>query len=354
MTYYIRNGNTFKVTAEAELDIHTTLPVGNYLIKEDPFGNMYFELVDSFEFTGKRYGDNIRNTERIMSTYLNRAVSTGVMLAGEKGSGKSLLAKMISIEAVKYDIPTIIINSPWCGDKFNKLVQDLEQPAVILFDEFEKVYDRDEQELILTLLDGVFPTKKLFVLTCNDKYKVDSHMRNRPGRIYYMINFEGLEVDFIREYCYDNLQNTDHIQTICNVSSLFANFNFDMLKAMVEEMNRYGESPQEVMKILNISPEFSERDTFDVSLTVEGNKVTKADLYETTWTGNPLSTQVAIEYREHSGSNDDSDWVYSTFKQTDLKKVNAEAGTFTFINVDKDVLVLEKQKAEFFNFYNAF
>ena len=55
------------------------------------------------------------------------------------------------------------------------------------------------QDAMLTLLDGVYPAKMLFLLTTNDKYKVSNHMRNRPGRIYYVIDFEGLSSDFIRE-----------------------------------------------------------------------------------------------------------------------------------------------------------
>ena len=168
MTYFLRNGSTFRPSDEANLDLHKALPAGNYIIKEDQFGNMFFETVDSFEFKGKRYGDNIKNCDRIMSTFLKRDASTGVMLTGEKGSGKSLLAKTISIEAAAQGIPTLIINAPWHGDKFNKFIQDIEQPCIVLFDEFEKVYDSDEQESMLTLLDGVFPSKKLFILTCND------------------------------------------------------------------------------------------------------------------------------------------------------------------------------------------
>ena len=166
MTYYLKQANVYKPTDEASLDIHTLLPAGNYIIKQDQWGNMFFELVDSFELPAKRYGDNVRNTDRIMNTFLNRDVSTGVMLAGEKGSGKSLLAKTLSATAAEQDIPTLIINAPWCGDAFNTFIQDIQQPCIVLFDEFEKVYDRDQQESILTLLDGVFPTKKLFVFTC--------------------------------------------------------------------------------------------------------------------------------------------------------------------------------------------
>jgi hypothetical protein len=67
---------------------------------------------------------------------------------------------------------------------------------------------------MLTLLDGVFPSKKLFILTCNDKWRIDKHMRNRPGCIFYMLDFKGLDADFIREYCEDRLDAKEYIERI--------------------------------------------------------------------------------------------------------------------------------------------
>ena len=55
------------------------------------------------------------------------------------------------------------------------------------------------QDSLLTLLDGVYVNHMLFLLTTNDKFRVSSHMRNRPGRIYYVLDFYGLSDDFIRE-----------------------------------------------------------------------------------------------------------------------------------------------------------
>lgn len=292
MTQYLRNGNSFQVTPAGALNVYQELPVGTYVINQDMQGTFYFELIENFEPPRRVYGSTLRHVDRIMNTFMDRPVCTGVMLAGEKGSGKSLLAKMLSIDAAKLGYPTIVINRPWHGDGFNKLMQELDQPAVVLFDEFEKVYDSKEQEAILTLFDGMFPTKKLFVLTCNDKWRVDQHMRNRPGRIYYMLNFDGLEMDFIIEYCNENLLDKTQTEGVVRMSSLFSKFNFDMLKAMVEEMNRYGETAQEVMALLNTKPEYSEQQDYTLTVVVDG-KDTEAD--DKTWRGNPLTGRVVAD-----------------------------------------------------------
>ena len=154
MSYFIKTGNTWKVADEKSIDIHDTLPAGNYVVGQDPYGNLFLEQVDDFEMRGKRYGENDRNCNRIYSTFMDRPAATGVMLTGEKGSGKTLLAKTLTLKCADEGIPTIVINSPWRGDAFNQLLQDISQPCMVLFDEFEKDYEPDQQEEMLTLLDG--------------------------------------------------------------------------------------------------------------------------------------------------------------------------------------------------------
>ena len=350
MTYFLRNGTSFRLSDEANMDLHTTLPVGNYIIKQDQFGNMFLEKIDSFAAPKKIYGDILKNAERILRTYKLRDASTGVMLAGEKGSGKTLLSKQICIDAAMHEYPTIVINSPWKGDSFNQLLQSIEQPCVVLFDEFEKVYDRDDQESILTLLDGVFPSKKLFILTCNDKWRIDAHMRNRPGRIFYMLDFKGLESAFIEEYCEDNLADRQHIKTICKIANMFGEFNFDMLKALVEEMNRYNESPQQAMKMLNAKPEFSSSSlTYNVEVVVN-NKV--VSLEDATWSGNPFQSEITSSYKDVEEDGDWS-WVEVTVEPNDLKEVDKTGNKFVFANKTCKV-TLTRQFAHELNIWNAF
>jgi SpoVK/Ycf46/Vps4 family AAA+-type ATPase len=361
MSFYLKSGKTFRVTSKEALDLHEKLPAGNYVIKQDSQENLYLEGIDDFAFKGKRYGNHERDCNRIFSTFSSRDNSTGVMLAGEKGSGKSLLAKLICMKGAKEGVPSIIVNAAWCGDKFNSFMQTIEQPAIVFFDEFEKVYGTEEQEQILTLLDGVFPSKKLFLITCNDKWRVDSHMRNRPGRIYYMIDFKGLDQQFIAEYCQDNLANKEHITRIGQIASLFSQFNFDMLKALVEEMNRYNESPETALQMLNVKPEFDQyKDTeYAIKVSRAGVPMDESWVYTKKWKGNPLQQQIEVMIKVMRKSVDkeepdyeDSDYIY--FSANHIKKIDAATLTYVLVNDNQDSLVLTRVEANSFNAYGAF
>lgn len=303
MSYFIRQGSRLSVSDDANLEVHRTLPAGNYTVKLNPMTGYYLEVVDSFPSAGKIYGNTMKFANRIMSTFKDRPSTTGVLLSGEKGSGKTLLAKIISQMGAELGYPTLTINQPLHGEDFNKFVQDIDVPAIIIFDEFEKIYDDEAQQSLLTLFDGMYPTKKLFIMTCNDKWRIDSHMRNRPGRIFYALDFAGLDIDFIREYCQDNLNNKEHIESVCRASVLFSQFNFDMLKALVEEMNRFNEPANEAMFMLNAKPQSSDNTAYEINVMVDNKILPEGSYHPASWHGNPMNANFAIQIYSEDKKN---------------------------------------------------
>jgi hypothetical protein len=192
-------------------------------------------------------------------------------------------------------------------------------------------------------------------------------MRNRPGRIYYMLDFKGLDPSFIEEYCNDVLVNKAYISKIVEIAALFEQFNFDMLKALVEEMNRYDESPQDALKMLNAKPEFNNNGKFDVQLVVAGEPVTDGGVRKE-WHGNPLSGTIGFDFYSKTNygfgevdhgmpreatlaaavaDEDGEFWNEIYFTPNTIAKVDAQAGKFTYQKGDVFCILTRKKESNY-------
>ncbi len=130
-----------------------------------------------------------------------------------------------------------------------------------------------------------------------------------------------------------------------------------MLKALVEDMNRYGESPQEAMEMLNAKPEYDNDNgggKFKVDLVVDKKPVKESNLYDKFWKSNPLSHRViTVEYElDEDGDNDD--YRTAEFEPTDLRNINGDTGEFLYINSRGDQLKLTRERAQSYDYWKAF
>lgn len=342
-------------------DLSDFIPPGVYQVAEMPFGGpIYLKPSDPFILPNKLYGETVKMSERIMQTHLSRTTSTGILLVGEKGSGKSLLAKHLSVSAMAKGWPVITITSPWHGDKFVAFLESIKQDCVILFDEFEKVYDSETQERMLSLFDGLSNTKKMFILTCNNKHKIDENMINRPGRIYYNISFGGLTPEFIEEYCLDKLNNPEQkaIDEIVGISYLFGAFSFDMLQAMVEERNRYpNEDLDDVIRLLNVRPDIYEshvrynyqifnKETGEQILLVGATRSYRNKRNSQSIEGNPLKhRQIGIYVDYYDLTEAEVEKLQKT--ERGKKKLSESIDVLDFVLEKKDLKNFDKKTQEF-------
>lgn len=277
----LQDGSQFRFISESDILTHESLPPAVYSVNSAPVIGYYLTQADPFTIDNpKIYGSFPQKAERIMNTYIDRGKSTGVLLSGIKGAGKSLLSKMVANDAIARGWPVLLINEPHHGTDFQAFMSKLTTPAVIFVDEFEKVYAKDVKQMgLLTLLDGTANLNKLFLFTVNNKYAVNEHLMCRPGRIYYMLEFESLGEDIVIEYLNDMLTNKSHTAEALRVCKAINDLSFDMLAALVEECNRYDESPAKALEMLNIKPEFLSECTYNGELSVKtsdgGTKVFK-------------------------------------------------------------------------------
>lgn len=326
MSKYQKYGNTIRVIPNSD-EIYSDLPVGLYSVHLSPLSGFFLNKMTDWKDQGKIYGRTNDHVKKIIKTFSNRTTNTGVLLSGEKGSGKTLMARLIANDCASLNMPTIIVNECFTDrvNEFCSFITSIKTPSVVMFDEFEKLYANDEdQESILSLFDGVYESKKLFILTVNRIWHLNDLLINRPGRLYYHFKFDHLEKDFALEYARDKLNNQDFLSDIEKVIDVIPKINFDMLKHIIEESNIHEESPTSVIKLMNI--------------TLEGDKY-----YQLNISKNDKSCELFLEINLHSRRNRvyvDFIEDYVHFSMSDLKSV--KDGLMIFETSDGYKIVLKE------------
>ena len=147
--YFNKSGNQFDITAKVNLNLSETLPVGTYSINFDECsGKFYLETMEDFHLKGKLYGDVVKSVSRILNTSLSWPRSTGVLLVGEKGSGKMLLAhstRPLLLQRGRKSLPLVSTSR---GKEMNSmhLFRALASQFSFFLDEFKKTYNSDDQK----------------------------------------------------------------------------------------------------------------------------------------------------------------------------------------------------------------
>lgn len=285
MNNYLVNGNQVSVAPEGSMSIFGKLPAGRYTIEVPPMGSPYLQRVPELTVPGKIYGDT-SIVDRVVKTYLDRTDrNTGVLFHGVRGSGKSVTAKLIANKLLhEYDIPIVMLDFNQISRATLSVIEDIDCPCVVFIDELDKVREWEQTDMLLGVLDGTSVGSKLFICTANDLYEINKNMLNRPGRIYYSVEFGTLTDAQIREYCEDNLLDSSDsiVRGILQVSRLVEGLTFDLLSSLVEELNRFGGDPLEVAKILNIEVDL--KGTYTLNIFDKNNRqIQLSGKYDSWW-----------------------------------------------------------------------
>jgi hypothetical protein len=281
MTQFHQQGVNIFVNEINLATVSNKLTAGIYVCNYSQDMGFYLTVVSSsFDVPAQFYGSITHRTEKIVNTYNSRSVSTGILLTGDKGAGKTLLTQSVANKLIAQGLPVILINAPFRGDAFNLFINRCGE-CVLLFDEFSKVYaktnDDTPQNDLLTLFDGVSSSKRLLLITENSVRNINEFMIARPGRLYYHFKYDKLEIEVVKEFCTANTWSTELIEELVDIYATMPSFSFDILKTIVEEHNRYPTAPlKELIEDLNIG--YDEHRRIQLSIVKAVNKFTNMEL----------------------------------------------------------------------------
>lgn len=220
------------------------LPPRSYRVGFNDQTGFYLTNADDVKNIEKVYGDLNAKADKVFNAYEHSTRSIGVLMSGEKGIGKTMLARILCERANAMGLPVIIVSFARGG--IAQFLGSITQPAMILFDEFEKMFsgrdgDAGDQPEMLSLLDGLYNSKWLFCFTCNHIGRISDYMLGRPGRIHYHFKFTNPSKNDIEAYLKDNIPEDkwDQIIEVVNYSN-YARVNYDALRAIAFEFTMGG------------------------------------------------------------------------------------------------------------------
>lgn len=248
-------GNTHTVISQFQIE--NKLSNAFYRLGWDGFGNISIEKIDIPTFP-ERYVDMKKaNREIILSAFKVSQSNLGVAFMGIKGTGKTVDAKKLSLEA---NLPVIIIDKSVPKNiDLAPFLLSIEQEIVVFIDEFGKNFksysDEEDkyqtQENLLSILDGINSSyKRLFVFTTNEE--LNEFMLNRPSRIKFLVNYEYLKLEEIKLLLKDALNKKEYLQDLLNNLDN-SNLTIDILYSIVNLVNSIDKPYSEFKDIFNYS-----------------------------------------------------------------------------------------------------
>ena len=196
-----------------------------------------------------------RFIDKVINSYnLSESGFTGVMLAGLKGSGKTVMAKVI---ANKSGLPIINIDKSIRPYILRNLVEKLGDTSVcFLFDELDKILEDYDDSVLLQVLDGSDTKGKHMILfTCNDDNKISEYLIDRCSRIRYWRKFDEMSPSLIMEVLNDKLNDKKEVKSLTDfIKDNFEVCSFDNIVSFVKEANNYPTTTfEELFEDMNLS-----------------------------------------------------------------------------------------------------
>lgn len=198
--------------------------------------------------------ENRKFINKVLNSYKHTENTLGVMLAGMKGSGKTITSKIIAKES---KLPILVIDKGFRPSTLNRVFKKLESTEVcVLMDEIDKLGDDYDNDYLLRILDGVDTCgKKMFIFTANEADKINKYLKDRCSRIRYWREFDEMSPSMIKQVLTDRLVDKKEVDSLSDFIQLEMGYiSFDNVCAFVDEVNANPKSTyEELFEDMNLS-----------------------------------------------------------------------------------------------------
>ncbi len=236
-------------------ELHYDSEKTSYYLKE--VGKKFTDIPE------KVYGTALGDAKLVFDTYNKGDKSLGVMLTGDKGSGKTETVKLICNHAINAGIAVVQVVNTHTDLKLVKELSEFNN-TVILLDEFGKNFSGPLQSKMLSLLEGTSSGKRLTLITENKASMINIYLKDRPGRVLFHLEFGRIDEEIIHQMCKDQNVPDWYKNEILMLFSKNSEFSIDALINLIKINKMFPDmSVGEIYRVINLKTMFAEP-TYDI------------------------------------------------------------------------------------------
>jgi len=216
------------------------------------------------------YGDILEIPLLIWDRYATGNKAVGAIFVGDSGSGKTDVTSILAYIANEKGMDVVNISSIKVTEEILPIIDNiLELGVVLILDEYEKTFPANIQPKLLTLLSKKRERKSLILYTANNINFINEFMRNRPGRVHYLFEFNKLSWNTVTEYCEKHNVSAEFINDLKLVWQRADRFSMDHLSGIVEEhLFTPHKSLSAIINIVNV-PSLRKEVVYEITVTYD-------------------------------------------------------------------------------------
>jgi len=209
---------------------------GVFEIRKHPNNDEYYleQKEYLYKIPKKLYGGMDKYVEFYWNSFVRTNYTGGLILTGQKGSGKTMISATLCNLAISRGMQVIEITNVKFSTGLLRFLDELDN-VVFFFDEFGKNFNNTEQDKMLTLLSDISGKERIVFITENVPHRISEFIRNRPGRVKYSLHFNKLPLKVVEEFCEEKGVEGEFYKEFLEAYKGIVTFQFDHLMAIVEE-----------------------------------------------------------------------------------------------------------------------
>lgn len=185
----------------------------NFMIDPERGARWWLEKGEKFvSMPDKIYGRVESLTNTFVGALNRRKIPTGVLLHGCKGNGKTIQIHSVINRLTAQDVPVVKVDRyipPAILRDAITLLAKVNHKLCVTFDEFEKYYEKEEeQNQLLSLFSERDLKQTLFLMAINKYDKLSEFFKDRPTRLLYSLDYDQIELEVADQIIREHVKDT--------------------------------------------------------------------------------------------------------------------------------------------------